>query len=62
METAFGVWDVVEEDYNLIEKTINSVAYDDYDLLVQLCDYLALPTGFCKLEKRFSDTVSRYGW
>jgi putative nucleotidyltransferase with HDIG domain len=62
METALGVWDIKEEDYKLVEKIINLVVYDDYDLLVQLCDYLALPTGFCKLEKRFSDTISRYGW
>lgn len=29
--------------------------------LVQLCDSLALPTGFCLLEKRFVDVTIRYG-
>ena len=29
--------------------------------LVQLCDSLALPTGFCLLEKRFVDVALRYG-
>ena len=35
--------------------------YDDYDHLVQLCDALALSTGFCLLEKRFVDVAIRYG-
>ena len=35
--------------------------YDDYDRLVQLCDSLALPSGFCLLEKRFVDVALRYG-
>ena len=29
--------------------------------LVQLCDSLALPTGFCLLETRFVDVALRYG-
>jgi hypothetical protein len=29
--------------------------------LIQLCDSLALPTGFCLLEKRLVDVVMRYG-
>ena len=28
---------------------------------MQLCDALALPTGFCWLEKRFVDVALRYG-
>ena len=40
---------------------IDRAVYDDYDLLVQLCDALALPSGFCLLEKRFVDVAIRYG-
>ena len=40
---------------------IKNAVYDDYDRLVQLCDALALPTGFCLLEKRFVDVAIRYG-
>ena len=40
---------------------IKEAVYDDYDLLVQLCDGLAMPTGFCLLEKRFVDVALRYG-
>ena len=35
--------------------------YDDYDRLIQLCDALALPTGFCLMEKRMVDVVLRHG-
>lgn len=40
---------------------IKTAEYDDYDRLVQLCDALALPSGFCILEKRFVDVAIRYG-
>ena len=44
-----------------MERFVRDAAYDDYDRLVQLCDALALPTGFCLLEKRFVDVALRYG-
>ena len=53
--------DVSEEDYRFIEEFLQNVRYDDYDRLVQLCDALAFPTGFCILEKRFVDVALRYG-
>jgi HD superfamily phosphodiesterase len=61
IHSAIGKWDVTKEEYELTESIINSVVYDDYDLLVQLGDALALPTGFCLLEKRFVDVACRYG-
>ena len=30
-------------------------------VLIQLCDGLALPNGFCLLEKRLLDVSMRYG-
>ena len=56
-----GPMDVTEEEYRFMEQLIRSASYDDYDRLVQLCDTLALPTGFCLLEKRFVDVALRYG-
>ncbi len=61
IHSAIGKWDVTKEEYELAESIINSAVYDDYDLLVQLSDALALPTGFCLLEKRFVDVACRYG-
>ena len=44
-----------------MDRFVKDAVYDDYDRLVQLCDALALPTGFCLLEKRFVDVAIRYG-
>ncbi len=61
IHSSIGTFDVTEEDYCFMEKFIQNASYDDYDRLVQLCDALALPTGFCILEKRFVDVTIRYG-
>lgn len=61
IHTSIGVFDVSEEDYRFMERFVADAVYDDYDYLVQLCDSLALPTGFCLLEKRFVDVTIRYG-
>ena len=59
--TSIGKWDISKEDYEFMKKFIEDVVYDDYDKLVQMCDSLALPDGFCFLEKRFVDVAMRYG-
>lgn len=61
ISTSIGVFDVTEEEYAFMERFIKEAVYDDYDLLVQLCDGLAMSTGFCLLEKRFVDVALRYG-
>ena len=62
MKTCFGRWDYCnDEEYNFIKNYIKSVEYDDYDKLIQLCDALALPSGFCLMEKRMVDAVLRHG-
>lgn len=61
INTSIGTFDVSEEEYQFMKHFIETAVYDDYDRLVQLCDALALPTGFCLLEKRFVDVTIRYG-
>ena len=61
MNTSIGEFDVSEPDYLFIKEFVANAVYDDYDRLVQLCDSLAMPTGFCLLEKRFVDVTIRYG-
>ena len=61
IETSIGVFDMPEEDKAFMAQFVKDAVYDDYDRLVQLCDALALPTGFCLLEKRFVDVAIRYG-
>lgn len=59
--TSIGEFDMNDEDYLFMKEFVANAVYDDYDRLVQLCDSLALPTGFCLLEKRFVDVTIRYG-
>ena len=61
IDTSIGKFDMNDEDYLFMKVFVENAVYDDYDRLVQLCDSLALPTGFCLLEKRFVDVTLRYG-
>ncbi len=61
IETSIGVFDMPDEDKAFMAQFVKNAVYDDYDRLVQLCDALAIPTGFCLLEKRFVDVAIRYG-
>lgn len=62
INTSIGEFDVSDDDYLFMKSFLENAIYDDYDRLVQLCDALALPTGFCLLEKRFVDVTIRYGF
>jgi hypothetical protein len=59
-DAVFGVYDCSEDEKNFIRDFIDNIQFDDYDKLIQLCDSLALPTGFCILEQRFVDVALRY--
>ncbi|AFL99310.1 putative HD superfamily hydrolase involved in NAD metabolism [Desulfitobacterium dehalogenans ATCC 51507] len=61
MREAFGKWDCSNEEYAFVESYLRSVVYDDYDRLIQLCDALALPSGFSLMEKRMIDVALRHG-
>ena len=58
---AFGKWNCTKEEYQFVADYVQSTEYDDYDKLIQLCDALALPSGFCLMEKRMVDVVLRHG-
>ena len=61
ISSSIGIFDMPREDKDFMAEFVEYAVYDDYDRLVQLCDALALPTGFCLLEKRFVDVAIRYG-
>jgi hypothetical protein len=54
-------WDGPEAQLEFIRDYLARIEFDDYDKLIQLCDALALPTGFCLMEKRLVDVALRYG-
>jgi hypothetical protein len=59
--TAFGEWDCTPIEYNFVQEYLETIEYDDYDRLIQLCDALALPKGFCLIEKRMVESTIRNG-
>jgi hypothetical protein len=56
-----GEWDCSQEEYNLVNDLLSNIEYAAYDRLIQLCDAVSLPTGFCLIEKRMVDVGLRYG-
>ena len=44
-----------------LETFLAGIEFDLYDRLIQLCDAIALPTGFCLMEKRLIDVAMRHG-
>jgi hypothetical protein len=56
-----GEWDCSPEELKFLEEFITTVQFSEYDRLIQLCDGIALPTGFCLMEKRIVDVAMRYG-
>lgn len=57
----FGKVDCTPEEAEFLDHYLESVEYDDYDRLIQLCDALSLPQGAVVMEKRLVDVAMRYG-
>ncbi len=55
-------WDGKEQEFQFILDYLKSIDYNHYDYLIQLCDAVCLPEGFCLLEKRMVDVVLRHGF
>lgn len=61
INTIVGKQDVSEIDRERICKLLTSYQYDDYDLLIQVCDSVAMSDGPVEMEKRMGDVKERYG-
>jgi hypothetical protein len=57
-----STWDGCAEEFAFLQSYLDRISYNEYDRLVQLCDALALPSGFCLVEKRLLDVTLRYGF
>ncbi len=53
-------WDCSPEEIAEVQAFLDAHPYDDTDRLLQLCDSIALPDGFCLLETRWVDVLMRY--
>jgi HD superfamily phosphohydrolase YqeK len=56
-----GERDCSLNDLEFLENFIATVEFSDYDRLIQVCDAIALPSGFCLMEKRMVDVAMRLG-
>jgi hypothetical protein len=56
-----GEWDCSVDELEFVTDLLSKVEYTEYDKLLQLCDAVALPTGFCLIEKRLVDVALRRG-
>jgi hypothetical protein len=61
VDSIFGLKDVDDGDLEFLRRYLERAEYTLYDRLIQLCDCLALPAGFCLIEKRMVDVALRYG-
>lgn len=60
VQAGSSAWDCTADELREISAYLDGVVYSDYDRLLQLCDALVLPSGFCLLEKRLLDVLMRY--
>ena len=56
-----GKWDCSQQELDFIQEFISGIEFNEYDRLIQLCDAIALPSGFCLIEKRLMDVALRHG-
>jgi putative nucleotidyltransferase with HDIG domain len=61
IEMVAAEWDCSADEIQFVDSYVQNVEYTPYDRLIQLCDALALPSGFCLIEKRLLDVALRYG-
>lgn len=61
LDAYIGDFDCPAEDIAFLRDFLQTVEFTRYDRLIQLCDALATPTGFCLVEQRMVDVALRYG-
>jgi hypothetical protein len=61
VRTVAGKWDCSKQELDFLQGYLANIEFDDYDRLIQLCDAIALPSGFCLMEKRLLDVALRHG-
>lgn len=61
VHTFFGKYDCAPEQLDFLREYLEQHEFDDYDILIQLCDAISLPNGACIMEKRLIDVALRHG-
>ncbi len=61
IEDYIGNFDVTPQQQEVVEDALYSLNFDDYDLLIQLCDSIGTAEGIASMEERMGDVKRRYG-
>ncbi len=61
LDAYVGEHDCTPQETAFLEDFISSAKPAEYDSLIQFCDGIALPSGFCLMEKRLVDVAIRLG-
>ena len=61
IDSVVGERDCAEQELEFMRRFLAGCVYDEYDRLIQLCDTISEPSGFCLIEKRLVDVALRYG-
>lgn len=61
LDAYIGKRDISEHQQKELSDALAECVYDDYDLLIQLCDCLAGSDGIMDMEQRMLDVKTRYG-
>ncbi len=61
VKTVDGRWDCTEGEEAFVREYLSEIEFTEYDRLIQLSDAVAMPDGFCLIEKRMVDVAMRYG-
>lgn len=61
VDTFMGKYDCSSEQKTFLKQFLANKQYDNYDILIQLCDAISLPNGACIMEKRLVDVALRHG-
>lgn len=56
-----SMMDLTDEEYEFTKAYLAGIEYDDYDILMHLCDNIALHSGYVLMEKRMIDISMRHG-
>lgn len=57
-----GNFDVSADEQKKMTDSLQSIRFNDYDYLIQLCDSLAMPYGVVDMDTRMNDVEKRYGY
>lgn len=57
-----GKFDILPEEENELREALDGREFDDYDLLIQLCDAVGTAEGPVAMEVRMQDIKNRYGY